>query len=138
MQSFFSQEEYDRLLQVYYVCVNHFSMRKLTYRSEKLLAFSGLASALKKEVLGEYLAGLWEADIFRDLLWYVWYDTWDGEPGDSYIAPMWSWATFEGAANKTKNNGTSSLWAMRLWRNRDTEWNDEMVVEQRVNWLEWE
>jgi len=71
-QSFCDQDDYERLLQVYYVCVYHFSMRKLTYSSDTLPAFSGLASALKKDVLGEYLAGLWEADIFRGLVWYVW------------------------------------------------------------------
>lgn len=84
-------------LQAYYDCVEFYSTRKLTRRTDKLPAFSGLASAFRVPKLGAYLAGLWEADHVYGLAWkregHV-IDSKEQTDGDNeYIAPSWSWAS---------------------------------------------
>lgn len=56
-------------LHAYYDCVEFYSARKLTRSTDKLPAFSGLASAFRVPKLGTYLAGLWEADLVHGLAW---------------------------------------------------------------------
>ncbi|KAK1624048.1 heterokaryon incompatibility protein-domain-containing protein [Colletotrichum phormii] len=75
----------------YYELVNAYSQRKLTYGSDKLPAFSGIAQRLHPVIGGDYLAGLWTSDFRRGLLW-----TREGNfchhERDNYRAPSWSWA----------------------------------------------
>ncbi|KAK3897859.1 heterokaryon incompatibility protein-domain-containing protein [Staphylotrichum tortipilum] len=83
------------VLQHYYRLVCAFSRRKLTFASDKLPAFSGLAQRLHAVIGGDYLAGLWSSDIKNGLLWtpeagYCRHVT---EP---YRAPSWSWAVADG------------------------------------------
>ncbi|KAM3417341.1 hypothetical protein BST61_g5592 [Cercospora zeina] len=50
---------------------------------------------MKRHSEGRYLAGLWEADLLRGLLW-VWADINDGMEvlrPKGYLAPSWSWAS---------------------------------------------
>jgi hypothetical protein len=55
--------------QAWYGCVSEFSTRRLTRASDKLAAIAGLADALSRSELGQYMAGLWEHDLFRSLAW---------------------------------------------------------------------
>lgn len=51
--------------------VRLYSKGKLTFPSDKLVAISGLASEMRHRGLasGRFLAGLWEAELPRSLLW---------------------------------------------------------------------
>ncbi|OJD37909.1 heterokaryon incompatibility protein [Diplodia corticola] len=78
------------LLLDYYSLVNEYSHRKLTFDSDKLPAFSGLAQRLHPALGGDYLAGLWSSDLNNGLLWYNEMRT--CRHVRSYRAPSWSWA----------------------------------------------
>ncbi|KAI0655279.1 heterokaryon incompatibility protein-domain-containing protein [Cubamyces menziesii] len=76
--------------------VNHYSRRKLSYPSDKLVACAGLAELFARALGSDYVAGLWNDDHFLgDLLWLV------PEPArltsTEYLAPSWSWASVEHA-----------------------------------------
>lgn len=74
----------------YYELVQAYSHRTLTFDSDKLPAFSGLAQRLHPRLGGDYLAGIWTADFRRGLVWYS--ETKSCRHVKPYRAPSWSWA----------------------------------------------
>lgn len=94
--------------------VELYSLGALTYSNDKLVALSGLASAIsigEQSAIGDgYLAGLWHSSLPSHLLWTAEKSekTWQGRPEvlipkryKSYIAPSWSWASIEGKISLT-------------------------------------
>ncbi|RSL59013.1 hypothetical protein CEP54_007520 [Fusarium duplospermum] len=81
--------------------VHPYSRRELTRHSDRLPAFSGVVKRFHEKIPHDnYLAGLWEQDITRGLLWTT-KTSESGVPGgrlpeDGYRAPSWSWASVEG------------------------------------------
>lgn len=81
--------------------VREYSKCQLTRQSDKLIAVGALAREVSGK--GEYLAGLWAADIWPQLGWRCqgWgFDTkaWLTPPREhlgsaDYVAPSWSWAS---------------------------------------------
>ncbi|KAI1407943.1 HET-domain-containing protein [Hypoxylon sp. FL1857] len=73
-----------------------YTMRKLTYGDDKLIAVQSIVNEMKEHVPGPYIefAGVWQANIHKDLLWRPW----AGIPTypDNYRAPSWSWASTDG------------------------------------------
>jgi hypothetical protein len=63
------------------------AVRELTYRSDKLPAISGLASALQIPEMGEYLAGTWSYNPFISMAWF---SRWSQNPSEVYQSPSWS------------------------------------------------
>ncbi|KPM42686.1 hypothetical protein AK830_g3835 [Neonectria ditissima] len=67
--------------------------RKLSVRSDKLPALTGIAKIFQERLEDEYLAGLWKKSIHEGLCW---------QPlnchkeFDEYRAPSWSWASVDG------------------------------------------
>lgn len=82
-------EERGEVLLEYLVLVAQYSQRSLTIDSDKLPAFSGISQALHKAIGGQYLAGLWDTDFNRGLLWRT---TIHRPYRGPYRAPSWSWA----------------------------------------------
>ncbi|KAK5117737.1 hypothetical protein LTR85_008712 [Meristemomyces frigidus] len=80
--------------------VSQYSHRHLTYATDTLPALSGLAKSwqARSPGLGQYLAGLWEHDLLRGLLWQCVDRGETARPGD-YLAPSWSWASLRGAVD---------------------------------------
>ncbi|KAE9369225.1 HET-domain-containing protein [Stipitochalara longipes BDJ] len=73
-----------------------YSSRNLTYEADKLPAISGLAATIAGLLKGDvYLAGIWEKDLIRGLLWI-------SVPGTAVAGPKripypsWSWASYCG------------------------------------------
>lgn len=95
-------------LAAFYQCISEFTTRKLSKRSDKLPAFSGLASAFHTHELGTYLAGLWEKDLVYGLQWSPREPSEEPPEGDEYIAPSWSWASMRGSCvmPRTRHNAT--------------------------------
>ena len=80
--------------------VQDFTLRKLSFGTDRLPAMSGLAAKLENRVDGKYFAGLWESDMSAQLLWvsYIWYDDEADRPSllKNGYAPSWSWASVAG------------------------------------------
>ncbi|KAJ3526819.1 hypothetical protein NM208_g11007 [Fusarium decemcellulare] len=85
-----------KLLWNYYAAVSSYTQRKLTFNTDKLPAFSGLAQRLNPLVGGDYVAGLWTADLAQGLLWAIFEGGSSIEHVKPYRAPSWSWASRNG------------------------------------------
>lgn len=88
----------------YWMVEEQYSLRSLTKWQDKLPALSGVASVVQHSLRSKYVAGLWEHDIIRGLLWGrgrslhpATYQSMVKPPG--YRAPSWSWAALDGAVN---------------------------------------
>jgi hypothetical protein len=71
--------------------VKEMSSRILTFPDDKLPALSGVAAEFSRMTGSKYLAGLWDVDLHRGLLW-------NGSgtiAASKYRAPSWSWASRE-------------------------------------------
>ncbi|KAH6683922.1 heterokaryon incompatibility protein-domain-containing protein [Halenospora varia] len=91
--------------------LSDFSKTKVTYASDRLIAFSGVAQEFYHDYLQrsgsqsqieaqsgiqpDYLAGLWRHRMPWDLLWYPEAQT-ASRPKSTYFAPTWSWASING------------------------------------------
>lgn len=76
--------------------VGDYSMRKLTYPKDKLIAMAAIAREFGIATQQTYLAGLWKESLPRDLCWHV-RDSWPLSPRpEEYRAPSWSWAAVDG------------------------------------------
>lgn len=75
--------------------VAHYSLRKLTFPIDKLLAIAGIANMFYKVFRCKFVAGLWARHFEVGLLWYIRKNTRTGTPLE-YRAPTWSWASKEG------------------------------------------
>ncbi|CAL1702870.1 unnamed protein product [Somion occarium] len=75
--------------------VEDYTQRAVTKPADKLLALAGITEQSYRIWGGKYLAGLWEATLLEDLLWFKDYETIFPRPA-KYRAPSWSWASVEG------------------------------------------
>jgi Heterokaryon incompatibility protein (HET) len=86
-----------------------YTARALTNRRDVFAAIASLAKLAKQTIGGRYLAGIWESDLPRGLLWKPRYQTrWMVDPSKTETdlvplqrsarseAPSWSWAAVEG------------------------------------------
>lgn len=104
--STYDAEHYERWRDV----ISQFSRRNLTYESDVFPAVSGLAEVwiARHQDCGEYLAGLWKADLMRGLLWICvdQYERSDTGRPSQYRAPTWSWASVRRAINWLRASDT--------------------------------
>lgn len=90
-----ADEMIEAAMKDYYDLVETYNLRTLTYGSDKLPAFSGLARLLQPILPAgtSYLAGLWSTDIHHGLLWRAEFARSSTHIGTNpYRAPSWSWA----------------------------------------------
>jgi hypothetical protein len=66
----------------------------LTRKSDKLVAFSGVARLFQDITGDEYVAGLWKSHLAEHLDWRVHMPVSKSAP--EYRAPSWSWASTSG------------------------------------------
>jgi hypothetical protein len=88
-----AQEDSAEFHKLWITLVEEYTRRQLTLPNDRLLAISGLADRVSLSGGGRYLAGLWEAQLPRGLLWI------GNAPGtrrNMGRAPSWSWATIDG------------------------------------------
>lgn len=93
-----SAEETLHTLSKWDTIVYRFSIGRLTFATDKLVALSAIASKMSERLKCGYLAGLWHQHLAYQLLWEV-----RGEVGiadqyrtSTYVAPTWSWASVTG------------------------------------------
>jgi hypothetical protein len=89
------------------VVVNYTSA-KLTKEQDKLIALSGIAMRLHLHTKVQYLAGLWERNIERQLLWRPSRE--DKRRPTKYRAPSWSWASMEGPIILPSETEPNGIW----------------------------
>ncbi|KAK6835975.1 heterokaryon incompatibility protein-domain-containing protein [Apiospora arundinis] len=102
--------------------VNAYAIRHLTEETDKLLAISSLAEeyAARMESTGgwpasseghggDYLAGMWRADLLLQLLWVIDNSIYGpGKPFQKYTGPSWSWASMPTLARAWYNGPESA------------------------------
>lgn len=81
--------------------VSAYSVKDITFATDKLAALAGIASLFSGKDLGIYLKGLWETTLIPDLFWEVSQaivDYWDikGRRSGDASMPSWSWASVDG------------------------------------------
>lgn len=81
--------------------ISTYSVRQLTYESDRLPALSGVAAKINALTQSDYLAGLWKQNLPLDLCWSTDYQISSAlmpqlSPSQ-YIAPSWAWPSVRGA-----------------------------------------
>jgi hypothetical protein len=102
------------------VLVGDYSKCELTFGKDKLVALSGLISALEAAGLarGRYWTGMWEADLPYCLLWTrgaVDPSNWRPARPSTYRAPSWSWASLDYPVWTDWASGTSESPLVSHW-----------------------
>lgn len=73
--------------------IERYSLRSITYASDKLVALAGIAEKFGDALRTNYVAGFWEDHMLVYLMWHPK----SGATGtSSYRAPSWSWASLDG------------------------------------------
>lgn len=136
-------------------CLNHwyaeflpdYTSRLLTNRNDIFAAITALAKMAQLTVNGRYLAGLWESDLPRGLLWMPRYNTrWKvgpskAEPNLSPLqrlsksqAPSWSWASVQGPVQHGWDN--KKRWPPYPYKSREGEFLVRPASEDDTSWTE--
>jgi hypothetical protein len=70
-----------------------YSACHLTFNTDKLVAFAGIAKIVQSARSDEYIAGTWKSTIIADLAWWVYKADGGLSSGNraAYCAPSWSW-----------------------------------------------
>ncbi|KAI1414620.1 heterokaryon incompatibility protein-domain-containing protein [Hypoxylon sp. FL1857] len=77
--------------------VNHYTPRKLSVLTDRILAISGIAQVFGSHMKDEYLAGLWKSTLPSFLCWRVASDEHERFPRPiDYQGPSWSWTGING------------------------------------------
>ncbi|KAF4455371.1 chromosome transmission fidelity [Fusarium albosuccineum] len=79
--------------------VVQYSHLRLTYPSDRLPAFSGLAEGIRRTTRQHYLAGLWRDTLLPDLCWVR---RSNEDQAGQWRAPSWSWASVNGSIEYEK------------------------------------
>ena len=81
--------------------ISSYSVRRLTYESDRLPALSGVAAKISAWTQSDYLAGLWKKNLPLDLCWSIGYQISCASvprvAPSQYIAPSWAWPSVRGA-----------------------------------------
>ncbi|KAJ8118081.1 hypothetical protein OPT61_g853 [Boeremia exigua] len=86
------------LADVWIHVVQNYSARVLTKSSDKLIALQGVISAVESALGMSSIAGMWQHDLWKQLIW------WNSDPAaaqnptdTAFSAPTWSWLSANGA-----------------------------------------
>lgn len=79
--------------------VDAYSTAELSKDSDKLIAIAGVAEAMQERLCDRYVAGLWEGNLLRELLWSA--SQADKPRPNPCIAPTWSWLSTNSTVSVT-------------------------------------
>ncbi|KAF2437749.1 HET-domain-containing protein [Karstenula rhodostoma CBS 690.94] len=95
-----SQQDKKDWLPIWYRYIEEATQRLVKEETDRLPAVAGMASAMKHHIGRRYIAGHWEVDIEKSLLWMIeeekefrYESTAQLPPLKQYYAPSWSWAS---------------------------------------------
>lgn len=114
-----------KTLSMWYQSLYDFTQRKLSNPHDVFAAIASIAKLAKEVLQSRYLAGLWEADLVRGLLWKSMHSFLGKRcepvtrpkptafaPAPVLRAPSWSWASVEGhIRNETDARRVKKLFA---------------------------
>ncbi|KAL9095271.1 MAG: hypothetical protein Q9165_002527 [Trypethelium subeluteriae] len=86
--------------------IEAYTQARLTFRSDKLIALSGIASRIQQDAGSEYMAGLWRSSLPQSLLWRIRGVEESQYRPAPYLAPSWSWLSVEGEICFPEPGGT--------------------------------
>ncbi|KAE9373556.1 HET-domain-containing protein [Stipitochalara longipes BDJ] len=75
--------------------LSDYTKKQMTFERDTLPALSGVADRMPSDLMGKYLAGLWQNDLLYGLLWRS-ADEMKCQRHHTYIAPSFSWASRAG------------------------------------------
>ena len=84
---------------VWIYVVENYSARALTKPSDKLIALQGVIAALEGVLDYPSVAGMWQQELWKQLIWWVASSASDVPSDHPFSAPTWSWLSVEGAVN---------------------------------------
>ena len=93
--------ERDNVAKIHWdVMVERYSRCQLSHDEDKFVAISGLARVKQRFLQTPYIAGLWENDLPRNLLWKtnIGPDNLAPSYPSQYRPPSWSWAAINGVS----------------------------------------
>ncbi|KAI1329207.1 heterokaryon incompatibility protein-domain-containing protein [Xylariaceae sp. FL0255] len=73
--------------------VYNFSQASLTKETDRLPAMSGMASRMPREIVGDYIAGLWTGDLLEELFWSPRSDIPTPKHYEEWVGPSFSWVS---------------------------------------------
>ncbi|KAJ2990320.1 hypothetical protein NUW58_g3008 [Xylaria curta] len=81
--------------------VNRYSLKDMTYATDKLPALAGIAYLFSAKHLGRYVNGVWESTLIQDLFWeiswsFVEFNHIMVRRPEGLSMPSWSWASVAG------------------------------------------
>ena len=80
--------------------VQNYSARTLTKQSDKLVALQGVITALEAVLQFPSVAGMWQQDLWKQLVWWVATPAIAANHVHSpFSAPTWSWLSVDGAVS---------------------------------------
>ncbi|OLN81227.1 hypothetical protein CCHL11_07281 [Colletotrichum chlorophyti] len=118
-----SAAEKEETLELWYSIVDMFTTRALSNPHDVFAAIASIAKLAKDVLRSRYLAGIWEADLVRGLLWKPRHQVQATfkepltrpkptrfAPAPVIRAPSWSWASVEGPVHQIYNPRKSKLY----------------------------
>jgi hypothetical protein len=94
---------------IWQLMLTTYSRLDITEPSDRLPALSGLAKKMQAAGAGNYLAGLWENNLLRDLLWSVNPYAGPTRRADPWQSPSWSWAGLQLGRRQYISHSDSSV-----------------------------
>jgi hypothetical protein len=73
--------------------IDEYTLRKLTYMSDKLAAVEGIARMMQQGRKDQYVSGFWTGEMPQQLFWVASRTT---RPTELQCFPTWSWASTQG------------------------------------------
>ena len=86
-----------QLIRFWSAIITKYPSANLTYVEDRLIAIAGLAKILSDRTGINYVAGLWNHQLPRQLLWIAIQPGGKPNGSDNYVAPSWSWASATGS-----------------------------------------
>jgi hypothetical protein len=80
---------------VWFRILGDYTTKQMTFERDTLPALSGVADRMPVDLMGNYLAGLWQNDLIYGLLWRS-EDGLKCHRHHTYVAPSFSWASRSG------------------------------------------
>lgn len=74
--------------------IDEYSLRELTYLSDKLAAVEGIARIMQRRRQDQYVSGVWTGEMPQQLFWVARSTM---RPREMQCFPSWSWASTQGA-----------------------------------------